>query len=422
MANRVKIISKETIRPSSPAEQHIRKFSFLDQLAVPNYIPLTFFYTADRSCQFSPADIILRLKKSLPDALTMFYPIAGRIRKGNRFIDCNDNGAEFIEARVHRQLRDVIENPDADELKEYLPVQPEDHHQQVDGALLLVQANLFDCGGIAMAVCLSHKVADGTSLSKFVQAWAAISRGEAAGVVAPNFHILAEQFPPIDLPEPHPSPSNVISGEKIVTRRFIYNEQKLASLKAEIATAEGSTVKNPSRVEAISASIWRHFIERHRRHGCTKVAAVHSVNLRARMADSPLQAFGNCYVLTPAYVTDGEHELHRLAELLRNAFKKIDGEYVGEIQRSGGGEYLTLRQRIVIMKKEGAAMCNFSSWCGFPVYEVDYGWGKPAWVCTTLLPFKNIVILMSRPEGRGIEAWVNMVEDDDGGDLKTLQA
>ncbi|XP_051116850.1 stemmadenine O-acetyltransferase-like [Andrographis paniculata] len=423
MANRVEIISKEIIRPSSPAEPHIweSKFSFFDQIAAPIYIPIIFFYTADQSDQFCPADLILRLKKSLSDALTMFYLIAGRIRDGNRFIDCNDSGAEFIEAMVHSQLRDVIENPDMNELKEYLPVQPQDHPQQGEGAVLLVQANLFDCGGIAMAVCLSHKVADGTSLSKFVQAWAAISRGEAAGVVAPSFHILAEQFRPIDLPKPDLSPSKFIHREKIVTRRFVYDEQKVASLKAEIATAEGSTVKNPSRVEAVSASIWRHFIEHHRSNGCTKIAAFHPVNLRPRMAGCPLQAFGNCCVLSPAYADgDGENKLHRLAELLRNSFRKIDGEYIGEFQRSGGGEYLTERQRMLIMKEEGASVCNFSSWCGFPVYEADFGWGKPAWVCTTILPFKNIVVLMSRADGKGIEAWVNTLEDDDDGDLKTL--
>ncbi|XP_051116849.1 stemmadenine O-acetyltransferase-like [Andrographis paniculata] len=424
MANRVEIISKETILPSSPAEPHIRelKLSFLDQIAVPIYTPIIYFYTDDQSDQFCPTDILLRLKKSLSDALTIFYPIAGRIRDGNRFIDCNDNGAEFIEAMVHRKLADIIENCDMDELREYLPVQPQDHPHQGEATVLLVQANLFDCGGIAMAVCLSHKVADGNSLSKFVQAWAAISRGEAAGVVAPNFHVLAEQFRPIDLPEPDLSPSKFIYREKIVTRRFIYDDQKLASLRAEIATAEGSKVKDPSRVEAVSASIWRHFIEHHRRNGCRTFAAVHPVNLRPRMADPPLQAFGNCYVLSPAYVADGdgEHELHRLAELLRNAFRKIDGEYIGEIQRSGGGEYQTLRQSIAITKKEGASVCSFSSWCGFPVYGTDFGWGKPAWVCTTIFPFKNIVILMSRADGKGIEAWVNMLEDDDDGDFKTL--
>ena len=45
------------------------------------------------------------------------------------------------------------------------------------------------------------------------------------------------------------------------------------------------------------------------------------------------------------------------------------------------------------------------------MYEVDYGWGKPVWVCTTSRPFKNVVILMSTRDGDGIEAWVNMTED-----------
>ncbi|KAL3615831.1 hypothetical protein CASFOL_040125 [Castilleja foliolosa] len=48
----------------------------------------------------------------------------------------------------------------------------------------------------------------------------------------------------------------------------------------------------------------------------------------------------------------------------------------------------------------------------FPVYEVDYGWGKPHWVATVGVPFKNLVALMDTKDGDGIEAWVSMVEKD----------
>uniref|UniRef100_M1CKC4 3'-N-debenzoyl-2'-deoxytaxol N-benzoyltransferase n=1 Tax=Solanum tuberosum TaxID=4113 RepID=M1CKC4_SOLTU len=57
-------------------------------------------------------------------------------------------------------------------------------------------------------------------------------------------------------------------------------------------------------------------------------------------------------------------------------------------------------------------VCNFTSWCRFPVYEVDFGWGKPEWVCSPIKSFKNLVILMGTKDGDGIEASVNLLEED----------
>ncbi|KAM3398916.1 hypothetical protein P3S68_002432 [Capsicum galapagoense] len=41
---------------------------------------------------------------------------------------------------------------------------------------LLVQLSHFDCGGIAVNACLSHKIADGYSFSRFLNDWAATAR------------------------------------------------------------------------------------------------------------------------------------------------------------------------------------------------------------------------------------------------------
>ena len=61
-------------------------------------------------------------------------------------------------------------------------------------------------------------------------------------------------------------------------------------------------------------------------------------------------------------------------------------------------------------------LCCFSSFRGFPVYEVDFGWGNPAWVARGSLHYKNSVTLMPSRETReeeeeedpGMEAWVSM--------------
>lgn len=57
-------------------------------------------------------------------------------------------------------------------------------------------------------------------------------------------------------------------------------------------------------------------------------------------------------------------------------------------------------------------LCNFTSWCRFPIYDVDFGWGRPTWVCSSNRPHKNVIVLMSTKGGEGIEAWFNMLEEE----------
>jgi len=54
----------------------------------------------------------------------------------------------------------------------------------------------------------------------------------------------------------------------------------------------------------------------------------------------------------------------------------------------------------------------FSSWCWFPIYETNFGWGKPTWVTTFGCSHRNIIFLMDTRDGKGIEAYVNMEESN----------
>ncbi|CAN6692965.1 unnamed protein product [Malus baccata var. baccata] len=50
--------------------------------------------------------------------------------------------------------------------------------------------------------------------------------------------------------------------------------------------------------------------------------------------------------------------------------------------------------------KDTATLFGFSSPCGFPLYENDFGWGMPTWV----------VVFRDTKEGNGIEAYVSLEE------------
>ncbi|KAL0455809.1 UNVERIFIED_CONTAM: Stemmadenine O-acetyltransferase [Sesamum latifolium] len=416
----VQEISRVIIKPTSETTSHPTnlKLSYLDQLIPSFYVPLIFFYKADESRGLTTSNHVHlshQLKQSLSNTLTSFYPLAGRIEENFVVVDSCDSGFEFIEARAHVQLMNVIQEPDTEDLKQYLPLDPTTGEAR---RLLVVQITFFECGGVAVGLCFSHKVADFTSIVAFANAWAATCRGETE--FSRFTFDLASYFPAREFPGSD-FWGFLMSDENYVTKRFVFDKEKLAALKQE---ATSSSLKDPTKVELVSAFIWKLFMEvaKSKNQEARKTyAAIHAVNLRARKFPPELleNVFGNCIMSGLAFsdtnVTCDEYkgvdEFPDLVRKLRSSFKRISDNYIAEAQT--GDRYLNdLYGMFSQVLKGELEYCSFSSWCRFPVYEVDYGWGNPIWLGTTALPLKNLTVLVDSRRGEGIEAWVNMKQDN----------
>ncbi|KAK7827715.1 stemmadenine O-acetyltransferase-like [Quercus suber] len=417
MVMNVEIISKEIIKPSSPTPHHLRNFklSFLDQLAPPFHFPIIWFYDSKKFVDVEPFERSRFLKESLAETLTHFYPLAGTPINEEFSINCNDKGVDYIQARVLCKLSQAIHNPNGNDLIQLLPFEPDNSCNDFGKEVLLaVQYNIFECGGVAIAVCISHKLADGISFVNFVNAWAGTCRGESE-VISPIFdaHI---HFPPRDITRFMPN-EGYISKEKIVTRRFVFNKSSIAALRREASAAFGPEDRVASRVEAVSAFIWMRFMvmARTRTTKPKQVTAVHAVNLRERMVPQlPVHSFGNLarYAIAAETPAEMEKDYHFLVSQLRNAILEINAEYVKKLQDGPVGDLYFLGKKDKQFQNGEIESCNFSSWCRFPVYEVDFGMGKPTWVCCPGICCKNTVVMMSTKDGDGIETWVSMKEED----------
>ncbi|XP_028776944.1 vinorine synthase-like isoform X2 [Neltuma alba] len=200
---------------------------------------------------------------------------------------------------------------------------------------------------------------------------------------------------------------NDMIGEKnITTKRFMFSENSLCRLQEDISR---DCVFKPTRVEAVTALIWKSALEAARTTEATHNGSslmLHAVNIRGRMLP-PLPE--NSLVDKEMKV-----ELQDLAKVVRRTIKMVDGDYVSKFQ--GDGQELMealepILQLLYLMIEEGVPCYTFSSWVRLGFYDTNFGWGKPNWVCTIGVPIRNVIFLMpSCSDDGGIEAWVTLNE------------
>ena len=112
--------------------------SLIDQITPQILMPFCVFYPQDRRANLSNLELCDRIKKSLSEVLTLFYPLA-RCVKVNLYIDCNDEGILYLEYKANCQLSEFLENPIPAELDKFLPIQA-----------LAIQVTTFNCGRVVM--------------------------------------------------------------------------------------------------------------------------------------------------------------------------------------------------------------------------------------------------------------------------------
>ncbi|XP_021809636.1 vinorine synthase-like [Prunus avium] len=416
MEMKIEIVSKDYCKPSIPTPHHLKSYrlSLLDQLSPIVYVPVVLFYSAPENID-DDTTIFYKLKKSLSETLTCFYPLAGRI-EGNTSVDCEDVDVVFTRARANIQLSDILKSPDMNLVQQLLPLDPYNIRTDKAVAAMAVQLNFFDSGGMGIGICISHKIADGATLSSFLDAWATRSRGVVENIT-PSLNS-ATIFPPRDTQIF--KPSNLIKREKIVTKRFVFDASSLARMKVKASKGLGMDDHAPTRVEAVTALICKSSMNAKNGtsgKGRPSMAISHVVNLRERMAPPlPEHSFGNIWWFAVASIMKDERniELHDIVVQLRKVIRKINDDYAKKLQGEDGFSHACehVKETRELVSQGEVEFYKFSSWVRFPFYNTDFGWGKPIWACISNVPVKNVVILMSSSSGDGIEAWVTLEEED----------
>ena len=363
---------------------------------------MIFFYTSSNT-NFT------FLLKSLSQTLVHFYPFAGRLKNDNT-IDCNDEGAYVVQAKIKCSLINFLQKPDLKLLNHLLPTSDPTISAIPNKPNSLIQLNIFSCGGTAISVCVSKKIADSSSLFSFIKTWSAITRGLYQSVEAPKF-IGAPLCPPGDLPIMGGNASSFDDlGRVWCTRRLVFDAQKLAHLKAQ------NFIKQPTNAELVAALVSK----------CAMVSAPESrhkapsflyreLNLKeGSVLEPPLpeNAVGNHVWLFPVIFEESYNKLD-LCDVVVKMRKGLT-EFCDDVASGFEGEdsFSLVREILrdpIEVSKMGVNVYACTSLCELPLYEVDFGLGKAIWV-TSPMSFNNMFVLMETKWGKGIEVLVTLEE------------
>ncbi|XP_071712995.1 epi-neemfruitin B synthase L1AT-like [Rutidosis leptorrhynchoides] len=402
------IISTETIKPSSSTPSHLKThmLSVLDHIAPNIHLPWLFFYQ-----NYKNNDIEI-LKKSLSQSLTHYHTFAGRHPSPFApHIDCNDKGVVFMEASNDRKLDDFINIKDEHDktLDQLIPNSLGCANNKSSPNMMEVQLNHFTCGGAALVVTISHKVADAFTMVKFMNHWANVARGGSAYPTSFSSYIgdmklLERLAAAVQL---QPKREEV----KLATKRFVFPNSKLHELKRKI-NAICATPVNPSRVESLSSLLYKCAVDAAATiSSCFQPSSLTTVvNLRNKVEGTliPDSTVGNFVMGATAKMADSNQiKWDYVITSLRKEIMELRG--------SKDNEELDKKVAKNMLSIVNNRSRNYvaTSVCRFPFYQVDFGWGKPVLV---ILRSENtggdLFVLMDAPHTDGIEATVQLDEKE----------
>ncbi|KAL4379477.1 hypothetical protein GQ457_02G022330 [Hibiscus cannabinus] len=424
-------VSKSTIFPDRKSNLGDLKLSASD-------LPMLSCHYIQKGCLFALPPIPLHsllslLKQSLSKTLSFFPPLAGRLFTdpyGYIYISCNDAGVEFHHSKCATwSIRDVIGPLHVPDLvKEFFSFDKTVSYQGHFKPIMAVQfTELVD--GVFIGCSVNHAVTDGTSFWNFFNTFAEVCRK-----ITTNSNSSIEKI----TRQPEFSRDSVLISSEILRvpegglkvtfnvneplreRIFSFSKQAILELKAKVNNNKdellvneefnaieilGKQVKDRyhfgkgknlkgvfdnrlfkssaitntveiSSFQSLSALLWQ-AVTRARKLSVSKTTTFRmAVNCRHRLNPrlDPLY-FGNAIQSIPTYAAAGDvtsRDLRWCAEKLNESVKAHDDGVVRHFVE----EWEKDPRCFPLGNFDGASMTMGSS-PRFPMYDNDFGWGRP---------------------------------------------
>ncbi|KAJ6407767.1 hypothetical protein OIU84_011126 [Salix udensis] len=316
-----------------------------------------------------------------PRLFLTFPALAGRLQTdptGHVHILCNDAGVDFIHAKArHLSIHSILSPADVPEcFKGFFALDKTLSYSGHSKPLMAVQVTeLLD--GIFIGCTVNHAVTDGTSFWHFFNTFAEICKGSKNISNSPDFSRNTVFNSPAVLKFP--------AGGPKVTFSEIFGKQRNDSWKPGSGESNGKVAPlflmkdksaEISSFQSLCAQLWRS-VTRARELTPSKMTTFRmAVNCRHRL-EPRLEPyyFGNAIQSTPTVASAGEllsKDLSFGAELLH---KTVVAHGDGTV-RDGISGWEKDPRLFPLGNFDGASITMGSS-PRFPMYDNDFGWGRP---------------------------------------------
>ncbi|XP_031127988.1 uncharacterized acetyltransferase At3g50280 [Ipomoea triloba] len=357
------------------------------------------------------AALISLLKLSLSKALAHFPALAGRLHtdaKGHVYILSNDEGIDFVHAKAPHLSAAALLPSHADIPPQFRSFFQYDNTLSYAGhskPLMAIQVTELN-DAVFVGCTMNHAVVDGTSFWNFFNTYAEICKGEAKKITrVPDFGRDTVFNSPAVLKFPAGGPAATFSGdepirekifhftrEAILKMKFRANNGKLCNgengkLNGKITpvnhepglqngAAAAAKASEISSFQSLSAQLWRS-VTRARKLESSKTTTFRmAINCRHRLEPrlKPLY-FGNAIQSIPTVATAGELLSHDLSWAADKLHRNVVAHDDATVRR--GIQDWENNPRLFPLGNFDGAMITMGSSPRFPMYDNDFGWGRP---------------------------------------------
>jgi len=349
--------------------------------AVVGRVPVLTVYLYEKSRLTSCFMDIKILKDSLSRLLVYYFPFAGRgldcpcCRMVS--FSCTDEGIDFEVCKSELTIASIREKSKTKSHYEAAFVPPE--LVNVNGMAMAIKVTYLACGGCAIGVTIHHCFVDGDGFFYFMNCWAAMARG--APFVPPMFDRSRFIGDAKNAPDHFPGFIPPFIHTDCVIKPFTMHlsASQLDQLKKKVGTPPDG--KWLSTNDIISAKLWRTLVRAQNLAPEAESRFSIPTNGRERFRPPLPPSFCGNVVLTAVVTAQVKELLNEslveTAARIRQAINLITAEY-----------YQTAMDFLAkIPDKQGISLAVntkshivFTTWHKFPMYDCDFGWGRPVYV------------------------------------------
>ncbi|XP_076893416.1 shikimate O-hydroxycinnamoyltransferase-like [Bidens hawaiensis] len=404
----MKVVVKEStmVRPAKETPMVKLWSSCLDLTAMNFHSKSVYFYRANGAPNYFDMKV---MTDALSRVLVAYYPMAGRFRHdedGRIEIDCQGQGVLFLEAESDGVVDDFGDFAPSLEYLKLVPVVHSSLGFQSYPLAHLQMVTCFKCGGVSLGVGFDHRVADGMSVSHFINTWSEMARG--LDITLPPFidrTLLRARDPPrpvFEHIEYHPtvkSPLQVRLDEtKTCFSMFKLTRNQLNALKAK-AKKDGNTISYSS-FEILSAHVWKCVCKARGLPNNVKTRLDFPVDGRARFRPPlPPGYFGNAVFNCTIEATTSDIQSKPtwyIASKIHDALARMNNDYLNSAL-----DYLeqNLDQKPEVSYK--STNLRIISWARLPIHNADFGWGRPIFMGRVGIPSVGRCYVLPSPINDG---------------------